>query len=118
MRYRSEAGTEFTSEVEPWAVVVRHGRWYLLCRTGPQQAVRAYRVDRVSEVEPLDEAFERPADLDAVAMLEHHLAVGWEYAVEVLVRPRSSGSGATSPPRSAGSTRSSRTSRAARGSRG
>jgi predicted DNA-binding transcriptional regulator YafY len=85
MRYRSEAGTDFTSEVEPWAVVVRHGRWYLLCRTGPQQAVRAYRVDRVSEVEPLDEAFERPADLDAVAMLEHHLAMGWEYAVEVLV---------------------------------
>ncbi len=31
--YRSEAGSEWVSEVEPWAVVVRHGRWYLLCRS-------------------------------------------------------------------------------------
>src|SRR5437773_6419886 len=28
--YRSEAGTEWVSDVEPWAVVVCHGRWYLL----------------------------------------------------------------------------------------
>lgn len=27
---RSEAGTEWTSDVDPWAIVVRHGRWYLL----------------------------------------------------------------------------------------
>lgn len=27
---RSEAGTERTSDVDPWAIVVRHGRWYLL----------------------------------------------------------------------------------------
>src|SRR5207249_3027063 len=25
--YRSEAGSEWTTEVDPWAVVVRHGRW-------------------------------------------------------------------------------------------
>ena len=31
--YRSEAGSEWVVEVEPWAVVVRHGRWYLLCRS-------------------------------------------------------------------------------------
>ena len=37
------------------------------------------------DVEPLDEPFERPADLDPVAMLEQHLAVGWDYAVEVVV---------------------------------
>src|SRR5215813_3098303 len=29
--YRSEAGSEWVTEVDPWAVVVRHGRWYLLC---------------------------------------------------------------------------------------
>ena len=29
--YRSEAGSEWVAEVDPWAVVVRHGRWYLLC---------------------------------------------------------------------------------------
>ena len=31
--YRSEAGSEWVVEVDPWAVVVRHGRWYLLCRS-------------------------------------------------------------------------------------
>src|SRR5512132_4107396 len=31
--YRSEAGSEWQSEVDPWAVVVRHGRWYLLCHS-------------------------------------------------------------------------------------
>jgi predicted DNA-binding transcriptional regulator YafY len=83
--YRSEAGTEWVSEVEPWSVVVRHGRWYLLCRTRPALALRAYRVDRVRSVEALDEAFEPPAEFDPVAALEEHLAVGWEYDVEVLI---------------------------------
>ena len=34
--YRSEAGSEWVTEVDPWAVVVRHGRWYLLCRSHPR----------------------------------------------------------------------------------
>jgi predicted DNA-binding transcriptional regulator YafY len=83
--YRSEAGSEWSTEADPWAVVVRHGRWYLLCRTHPRGAVRAYRVDRVSAVEILDDTFTAPTDLDPVGMLEAHLAVGWEYDVEVLI---------------------------------
>jgi predicted DNA-binding transcriptional regulator YafY len=84
--YRSEAGTEWTAEVEPWAVVVRHGRWYLLCHSRSADALRAYRVDRVTSVEELDDGFTPPADLDPVAVLEDHLAVGWEYQVEVVVQ--------------------------------
>jgi len=83
--YRSEAGSEWVVEVDPWAVVVRHGRWYLLCRTHPKGARRAYRVDRVRGVEVLDETFSPPADLDPVAMLEENLAAGWEYDVEIVV---------------------------------
>jgi predicted DNA-binding transcriptional regulator YafY len=83
--YRSEAGSEWVTEVEPWAVVVRHGRWYLLCRSPTTDARRAYRIDRVRAVEVLDDAFRPPADLDPVAMLEDHLAVGWEYDVEVVI---------------------------------
>ncbi len=83
--YRTEAGSEWLVEVDPWAVVVRHGRWYLLCRSHRADALRAYRVDRVREVEPLDETFTPPADLDPVALLEEHLAVGWEHDVEVLI---------------------------------
>jgi hypothetical protein len=33
----------------------------------------------------LDDTFIPPADLDPVATLEEHLAVGWEYDVEVVI---------------------------------
>jgi predicted DNA-binding transcriptional regulator YafY len=85
LRYRSEAGSEWDAEVDPWAVVVRHGRWYLLCWSHSANARRAYRIDRVGEVHVLDERFTPPAGLDPVAMLETHLAVGWEYEVEIVI---------------------------------
>ena len=83
--YRSEAGAEWVMEVDPWAVVVRHGRWYLLCLSRAAGATRAYRIDRVRAVEVLDESFSPPAELDPVATLEAHLAVGWEYQTEVVI---------------------------------
>jgi predicted DNA-binding transcriptional regulator YafY len=69
----------------PWGVVVRHGRWYLLCYSHSSNARRAYRMDRVRAVEVLDDTFSPPDGLDPVAMLEEHLAVGWEYDVEVVI---------------------------------
>jgi hypothetical protein len=36
-------------------------------------------------VEVLDDTLSPPVDLDPVAMLEQHLAVGWEYDVEVVI---------------------------------
>jgi predicted DNA-binding transcriptional regulator YafY len=83
--YRTEAGTQWEADVDPWAVVVRHGRWYLLCWSHGADAQRAYRIDRVRDVRPLDETFTPPADLDPVAMLEEHLGTGWEYEVEVVI---------------------------------
>lgn len=83
--YCSEAGNRWTAEVEPWAVVVRHARWYLLCRSPARDAVRAYRVDRIEAVEHRAGSFVPPPDLDPVALLEQHLASGWEYAAEVVV---------------------------------
>lgn len=83
--YRTEAGSEWLVEVDPWAVVVRHGRWYLLCHSHTADARRAYRVDRVHAVELLDDTVTPPTDLDPVGMLEDHLAVGWEYDVEVVI---------------------------------
>jgi predicted DNA-binding transcriptional regulator YafY len=83
--YRSEAGSEWSMDVDPWAVVVRHGRWYLLCWSHRAAARRAYRIDRVLGVEVLGDGFDVPAGLDAVAALEEHLAVGWEYDAEVVI---------------------------------
>jgi predicted DNA-binding transcriptional regulator YafY len=83
--YRSEAGSPWQIEVDPWAVVVRHGRWYLLCWSHTTGARRAYRIDRVGSVAVLDATFCPPAGLDPVAVLEEHLAVGWEYDTEVVI---------------------------------
>jgi predicted DNA-binding transcriptional regulator YafY len=84
MEYRSEAGSQWQSDVDPWAVVVRHGRWYLLCWSHSAKDRRAFRVDRIHRVEVLDVVADRPSDVDPVAMLEEHLAIGWEYEAEVV----------------------------------
>jgi predicted DNA-binding transcriptional regulator YafY len=81
--YRTEAGSDWRVDVDPWAVVVRHGRWYVLGWSHTSDGRRTYRVDRVRSVEVLDESFVPPADLDPVADLEANLGVGWEYDVEV-----------------------------------
>jgi predicted DNA-binding transcriptional regulator YafY len=83
--YRSEAGSEWVLEVEPWTVVVRHGRWYVVGRSLQHGEIRTYRVDRVRRVELLAESFVPPGNLDPVALLEEHLAVGWEFDVDVVV---------------------------------
>jgi predicted DNA-binding transcriptional regulator YafY len=83
--YRPESGRLARLDVEPWSVVVRHGRWYLLCRSVRHDAVRAYRVDRVRGIETLTGTYEVPTDLDPVAVLEEHLAVGWAHEAEVVV---------------------------------
>jgi predicted DNA-binding transcriptional regulator YafY len=82
--YRSDAGREWEAEVDPWAVVVRHGRWYLLCHSHRAGAIRTYRIDRIRGVEVTAHEFEPPRDLDPVAALEENLGVGWEYSTRVV----------------------------------
>lgn len=87
--YRSESGREWAEDVDPWAVVVRYGRWYLLCHSHRAAAIRAYRVDRIQSVQgPADEAgdqqFRAPADLDFADLLEQHLATGWQFETRVV----------------------------------
>lgn len=81
--YQRESGRHGEGAVDPWAVVVRHGRWYLLCRSHQADAIRTYRVDRVRSVEQTGQTFDPPADLDPVAVLEENLGTGWEYPTRV-----------------------------------
>ncbi|AMM19359.1 ArsR family transcriptional regulator [Frondihabitans sp. PAMC 28766] len=81
--YRSEAGREMTVDVDPWSVVARTGRWYLLCYAHHAAAVRTYRVDRIRSVTRTTRRFDLPRDLDPVAALGEHLGVGWRYATRV-----------------------------------
>ncbi|MEU6377699.1 WYL domain-containing protein [Streptomyces sp. NPDC046909] len=74
-----------TMEVDPWAVVVRHGRWYLLCRSHYADARRILRVDRIAGVTVLEADFTPPEHLDPLETLEEHLAEGWSNEIEVIV---------------------------------
>jgi len=85
VRYRAESGREWDADVDAWAVVVRHGRWYLVCRRHDGDAVRTYRVDRVLTVLTLPGTAAPVPDVDPVVLLEEHLAQGWEHDVEVLI---------------------------------
>ena len=82
--YRGESGSEWVAEVDPWAVVVRYGRWYLLCHSHRAGATRTYRVDRVHAVEHTERAFTPPDGLDPVASLEEHLGTGWQFTTRVV----------------------------------
>jgi predicted DNA-binding transcriptional regulator YafY len=82
--YRSESGRQWAEDVDPWAVVVRHGRWYLLCHSHRARAVRAYRIDRIQSVAARGEQFRAPGDLDYADLLEQHLGTGWEFGTKVV----------------------------------
>jgi predicted DNA-binding transcriptional regulator YafY len=82
--YRTSAADR-EMEVDPWAVVLRHSLWYLLCWSRTRQARRVLRVDRIVSAFPLVETFTPPPDLDALRALEEHLSQGWDYPVDVLI---------------------------------
>lgn len=83
--YRNRAGTESEFDVDAWAVVVRHGRWYLLCWSHTAHARRVLRIDRIVEADRSGDATTLPEDLDPVREVEAHLADGWTHDVEVLI---------------------------------
>jgi predicted DNA-binding transcriptional regulator YafY len=82
--YRSESGKQWAEDVDPWAVVVRHGRWYLLCHSHRASAVRAYRIDRIQSAAAGSGQFRPPGDLNYADLLEQHLGTGWEFQTKVI----------------------------------
>lgn len=87
--YRTESGDTREMELDPWVIVVRHSRWYLLCWSHTSAARRALRVDRMTAVRPTAETFTPPDDLDdPQAALAEHLAAGWTHQVEVVLDVR------------------------------
>lgn len=82
--YVSASGRSHTFDVDPWSVVVRYGRWYLLCFAHHAEAVRTYRIDRVTEVGAGTRTFETPPDLEPIAVLEENLSSGWDHDTRVV----------------------------------
>ncbi len=63
--YESHHRSTSQREVEPYGVVHMDGRWYMVGRCLSREALRTFRLDRVSALEVRDQRFDRPADFDA-----------------------------------------------------
>lgn len=75
VRYRRWApNPEVTRTLEPYGVVLKGGRWYLVAgRPGAADEVRTYRVAQICRLRVLDERFERPTGFDLAAHWEASL---------------------------------------------
>lgn len=67
--YQSHEGTYSHRQVDPYGVVHIDGRWYMAGHCLLRQALRTFRLDRVSRVELCDDSFKRPAGFDIKAYL-------------------------------------------------
>ncbi|MDR2986599.1 MAG: WYL domain-containing protein [Nocardiopsaceae bacterium] len=85
LTYRLGKPEDLSMEIDPWAVVLRHSRWYLLGWSPTREARRVLRIDRITSIEARPETFVPPHDLDALRTLEEHLSQGWTHPVEVVV---------------------------------
>ncbi|MFC7583025.1 helix-turn-helix transcriptional regulator [Nonomuraea antimicrobica] len=91
VRYRRwKAPQEVERRLEPYGLVVKAGRWYLVARTG--EDVRTYRVSQILDLHVLPEGFTRPEGFDLAAYWRDYLAefetrLRWGEA-EVRLSPR------------------------------
>lgn len=82
--YDSHDRTSSQREVEPYGIVHMDGRWYVVGRCRLREALRTFRLDRVSALEVSDQTFDRPAGFDAKAYLQRSMPfVQAGYSVEV-----------------------------------
>ena len=82
--YDSHDRTSSRREVEPYGIVHMDGRWYVVGRCRLREALRTFRLDRVSALEVSDQTFDRPAGFDAKAYLQRSMPfVQAGYSVEV-----------------------------------
>ncbi|MFI7699296.1 helix-turn-helix transcriptional regulator [Nonomuraea sp. NPDC049480] len=73
VRYRRwKAPQEVERRLDPYGLVVKAGRWYLVARAG--EDVRTYRVSQILDLHALDEGFARPEGFDLAAYWEDYLA--------------------------------------------
>jgi predicted DNA-binding transcriptional regulator YafY len=73
VRYRRwKAPPEVERMLEPFGLVLKGGRWYMVARSDGQ--LRTYRISQLLDARPISEHFSRPADFDLIAHWRAYLA--------------------------------------------
>jgi predicted DNA-binding transcriptional regulator YafY len=68
--HRWRAPTEVTRTVDPYGLVLKAGRWYLVAAS---KRISTYRVAQIQSLTVLDEGFQRPAGFDLAAYWADYL---------------------------------------------
>ena len=85
MVYRSQGQPEpRPRELDPYALVLRWGWWYVFGHCHLRNAIRSFRVDRVVELTLLDKTFQTPVDFN----IQAHLALDFQHQPQVQVKLR------------------------------
>ncbi|AXB45746.1 helix-turn-helix transcriptional regulator [Amycolatopsis albispora] len=74
--------------LEPLGLVLKAGVWYLVARVPEDDALRTYRVGRISEAELLDERFTRPEGFDLAGWWRESSAAFEQFTMRIEVRLR------------------------------
>ncbi len=77
VRHRTDDTTATVRKVNPYGVAVVRGHLYLHGWCHLRRARRTFRVDRIEQVEVLEERFRAPHGLDVAAAVERSLATSW-----------------------------------------
>jgi predicted DNA-binding transcriptional regulator YafY len=84
--YQSHDGSHSHRHIEPYAVMHTDGRWYLIGHCLSRQALRTFRLDRVTDLEVSRATFRRPVDFDPRRHLKQSMPfVQSEYQIDVWI---------------------------------
>jgi len=84
--YQSHAGTASRRQIEPYAVMHFDGRWYLIGHCLARNAMRTFRLDRVTDLVVGTASFRRPAGFDASSYLKQRMPfIQSEYQIDVWI---------------------------------
>lgn len=72
VRYRGWNG-EVTRVLEPYGLVLKGGRWYVVADQPGRGSPATYRVNQILALTPLGQEFDRPADFDLPAWWRAHV---------------------------------------------
>ena len=87
LAYRGYDGHETRRQVEPYALALYGGLWYLVAFCRLRGELRTFRVDRMRNAQRMDDGFARPADFDARRFLSEAFRYESHYQVAVHVPP-------------------------------
>ena len=83
LHYHSFSRIETERKVDPYALSLRWGNWYLIGYCHMREELRTFRVDRINKLGAIKEYFAFPKNFDAKAYLEESMR--WENQYQVVI---------------------------------